>query len=64
MSLVFSLDWVTQVVIDGLFHPFHFVGKKSNPEHARENCKVLRVVYTQGGIIFTILTVFALEDSL
>ena len=26
--------------------------KNSNPEHARKNCKVLRVVYTQGRIIF------------
>ena len=49
MSLIWSLDRVTQVVMDGLFHPFHFVGKKnSNPGHARKNCKVLRVVYTQG----------------
>ena len=27
-------------------------GKKSNPEHARKNCKVLRVVYTQGRIFY------------
>ena len=26
--------------------------KNRNPEHARKNCKVLRVVYTQGRIIF------------
>ena len=26
--------------------------KKSNPEHARENCKVLRVVHTQGRIFY------------
>ena len=26
--------------------------KNSNPEHARKNCTVLRVVYTQGRIIF------------
>ena len=26
--------------------------KNSNPEHARKNCKVLRVVYTQERIIF------------
>ena len=26
--------------------------KKSNPEHARKNCKVLRIVYTQGRRIF------------
>ena len=38
--------------MDSLFHPFHFVGKKSNPEHARKNCKVLRIVYTQGRRIF------------
>ena len=29
VSLVWSLDRVTQVVMDGLFHPFHFVEKKS-----------------------------------
>ena len=52
MSLVWSLDRVTQVVMDSLFYPFHFVEKPSNPEHARKNCKVLRVVYTQGRIIF------------
>ena len=28
------------------------MGKKSNPEHARKNCKVLRIVYTQGRRIF------------
>ena len=28
VSLVWSLDRVTQVVMDGLFHPFHFVEKK------------------------------------
>ena len=27
-------------------------GKKSNPEHARDNCKVLRVVHTQGRIFY------------
>ena len=63
MSLVWSLERVIQVVMDGLFHPFHFVGKKSNPEHARKNCKVLHIVYTQGRRIFTIPTEFALEDS-
>ena len=26
--------------------------KNSNPEHARKNCKVLQVVYTQGRRIF------------
>ena len=46
MSLVWSLERVIQVVMDGLFHPFHFVGKKSNPEQARKNCKVLRILYT------------------
>ena len=34
--------------------------EKSNPEHARKNCKVLRVVRGVGEF-FTILTVFALE---
>ena len=48
--------------MDGLFHPFHFVEKKSNPEHARENCKVLRI--RREGEFFAIPTVFALEDSI
>ena len=57
MSL--SLDRLTQVVMDDLvYYPFHFV-EKSNPEHARENCKVLRTCCTRGRIIFTIPTVFA-----
>ena len=61
MSL--SLDRVTQVVMDGLvYYPFHFV-EKNNPEHARKNCKVLRVV-RRGGEFFTIPTVFALEGSI
>ena len=34
--------------------------EKSNPEHARKNCKVLRVVRGVGEF-FTILTVIALE---
>ena len=38
---------------NGWFIPsFPFCGKNSNPEHARKNCKVLRVVYTQGRRIF------------
>ena len=61
MSL--SLDRVTQVVMDGLaYYPFHFV-EKNSPEHARKNCKVLRVV-RRGGEFFTIPTVFALEGSI
>ena len=62
VSLVWSLDRVTQVVMDGLFHPFHFVEKKSYPEHARKNCKVLRI--HREGEFFAIPTVFALEDSI
>ena len=46
LSLVSSLDRVTQVVMDGLFHPFHFVEKKRIPVHAWKNCKVLRPLYT------------------
>ena len=58
-----SLDRVAQVVMDDLvYYPFHFV-EKSNPEHARENCKVLRVVRGEGEL-FTIPTVFALEGSI
>ena len=63
MSLVSSLDRVTQVVVDGLvYYPLHFVAKK-NPEHARKNCKVLLVVHREGEF-FTIPTVFALESSI
>ena len=43
-----SLDRVIQVVMDDLvYYPFHFV-EKSNPEHSRKNCKVLRVVRWEG----------------
>ena len=43
-----SLDRVIQVVVDDLvYYPFHFV-EKSNPEHSRKNCKVLRVVRGEG----------------
>ena len=42
-------------------YPFHFV-EKNNPEHAWENCKVLRVVRREGEF-FAIPTVFALEGS-
>ena len=43
-----SLDRVIQVVMDDLvYYPFHFV-EKSNPEHSRKNCKVLRVVRGEG----------------
>ena len=58
MSL--SLDRLTQVVMDDLvYYPFHFV-EKSNPKHARKNCKVLRVARGEGKF-FTIPTAFALE---
>ena len=50
VSLFWSLDGVTQVVMDGLFHPFHFVGKKI--VILKKNCKVLRVVYTYWRRIF------------
>ena len=50
--------------MDGLvYYPFHFVEKNNNPEHARKNCKVLRVVRREGEF-FTIPTVFALEGSI
>ena len=49
--------------MDGLvYYPLHFV-EKYNPEHARKNCKVLRVVRREGEF-FTIPTVFALEGSI
>ena len=58
-----SLDSVSQVVMDDLvYYPFHFV-EKSNPEHSRKNCKVLRVVRGKGEF-FTIPTVFALEGPI
>ena len=61
MSL--SLDRVIQVVMDDLvYYPFHFV-EKSNPEHSRKNCKVLRVVRGEGEF-FTIPTVFDLEGPI
>ena len=44
---------------DLVYYPFHFV-EKSNPEHARKNCKVLRVARGEGKF-FTIPTAFALE---
>ena len=37
--------------------------EKNNSEHARKNCKVLRVVHREGEF-FTIPTVFALEGSI
>ena len=61
MSL--SLDRVIQVAMDDLvYYPFHFV-EKSNPEHSRKNCKVLRVVRGEGEF-FTIPTVFDLEGPI
>ena len=42
--------------------PFHFV-EKDNPEHARENCKVLRVVRREGEF-FSIPNVSPLEVSI
>ena len=47
---------------DLVYYPCHFV-EKGNPEHARKNCKVLRVVRGEGEL-FTIPTVFALEGSI
>ena len=49
--------------MDGLvYYPFHFV-EKNNPEHARKNSKVFRVVRRKGEY-FTIPAVFALEGSI
>ena len=45
-----------------VYYPFHFV-EKSNPEHSRKNCKVLRVVRAEGEF-FTVPTVFALEGPI
>ena len=47
---------------DLVYYPFHFV-EKSNPKHARKNCKVLRVVRGEREF-FTIPTVFALKGSI
>ena len=47
---------------DLVYYPFHFV-EKSNPEHSRKNCKVLRVVRGEGEF-FTIPTVFALKGPI
>ena len=49
MSLVWSLDGVTQVVMDGLFHPFHFV---ENIVILKKNYTVLRVVFSYWRRIF------------
>ena len=50
--------------MDGLvYYPLLFVEKKNNSEHARKNCKVLRVVPREGEFV-TIPTVFALEGSI
>ena len=51
VSLVWSLDRVTQVVMDGLFHPFHFVEKQYSRTRSEE-LQGLTSVYTQGRIIF------------
>ena len=51
MSLVWSLDRVTQVVMDGLFHPFHFVEKQYSKTRSEE-LQGLTSVYTQGRTIF------------
>ena len=57
------LDRVIQVVMDDLvYYPFHFV-EKSNPEHSRKKCKVLRVVRGEREL-FTIPTVFALKGPI
>ena len=62
MPLVWSLDRITQVVMDGLiYYPFHFVEKKNN--NPEQDCKVLRVVHREGEF-FTVATVFALEGSI
>ena len=63
VSLVWSLDGVSQVVMDGLLHSFHFVEKVILNTLGR----IARsyVLYIRGeGELFTIPTVFALEDSI
>ena len=49
--------------MDGLLSVRYFGKKSLNPEHARKNCKVLRVVRREGDF-FTIPTVFALDGSI
>ena len=58
VSLVWSLDRVTQVVMDGLAYLILSIFRERNPEHARKNSKVLRVLRWEGDF-FTIPTVFA-----
>ena len=53
MSLVWSLDKATQVVMDGLiYYPFHFVEKKNNPEGLTSCTQGRRIFYCPHGICF------------
>ena len=63
-SLVSSFDRVTQVVMDGLFHPFHFVGKKVILNTLGRIARSYVLYIRREGEFFTIPMVFALEDSI
>ena len=48
----------------GLFHPFHFVGKKVTLNTLRRIARSYVLYIRREGELFTIPTVFALEDSI
>ena len=62
--LVWLLDRVTQVVIGGLFHRFHFVEKKVTLNTLRRIARSYVLYIRREGEFFTIPKVFALEDSI
>ena len=57
-------DRVTQVVMDGLFHPFHFVEKTVIQNTLGRVARSYELYIRREGYFFTIPMVFALEDSL
>ena len=64
MSLVWSLERVIQVVMDGLFHPFQFVGKKVILNTLGRIARSYELYIRKDVEFFTVPTVFALEDSI
>ena len=63
MSLVWSLERVIQVVMDGLFHPLHFVEKKVILNTLGRIARSYELYIGRDVELFTFPTVFALEDS-
>ena len=58
------LRYGTQVVINGLFHPFHFVEKKVILNTLGRIARSYELYIRREGEFFTIPTVLTLEDSL